>query len=138
MVSYLRERSRAPCQQMTVTTFVEPLIVTLVEMNISTACDDPMDLTDLLHDARQRGFTHDFSLEAKHGLFGDLGRPLKNERAWIVESTSVDTGTDPGDDATIYLIETTSGLKGHLIISDAFHADPDKAAFIDELSQRAP
>jgi hypothetical protein len=117
---------------------VEPLVVTLVKMNVSTGCGDPMDLTDLLHDACQRGFTHDFSQEAKHGRYRALGERLMKERAWIVESISVDAGTDPGDDATIYLIETTSGLKGHLIISDAFHADPDKAAFIDKLSQRAP
>jgi hypothetical protein len=96
----------------------------------------PMNLTDLLHDARQRGFTNDFSHEAKHGHRRTTGEHFASEKAWIVESTSVDTGTDPGDDATIYLIETASGLKGHLIIPDAFHADPDKATFIDELSRR--
>ena len=29
--------------------------------------------------------------------------------------------------------ESTAGLKGHLILSDSFHADPRKAAFINSL-----
>ncbi len=95
-----------------------------------------MDLADLLDDARQRGFAHDFSHEAKglHQRAG--GKQLATEDAWLVESTSVDAGTDPGDDATIYLIETASGLRGHLIVPYAFHVDPDKAAFIDRLRPR--
>jgi len=46
---------------------------------------------------------------------------------------TMDGGTDPGDDVTMYLIESTSGLKGFLILSDSFHADPRKAAFINSL-----
>jgi hypothetical protein len=44
-----------------------------------------------------------------------------------------DNGTDPGDDVTMYLIESRSGPQGYLILSDSFHTDPRKAAFIDAL-----
>ncbi|MEE9159547.1 MAG: phosphoribosylpyrophosphate synthetase, partial [Gammaproteobacteria bacterium] len=51
----------------------------------------------------------------------------------VVESVTLDGGTDPGDDVTMYLIESSGGQKGYLILSDSFHTDPQKAAFIDAL-----
>ena len=51
----------------------------------------------------------------------------------IDEYVTFDSGTDPGDDVTIYLIESSSGLNGYLILSDSFHTDLRKAAFIDVL-----
>jgi hypothetical protein len=55
----------------------------------------------------------------------------------LVEYVTFDNGTDPGDDVTMYLIESRSGPQGYLILSDSFHTDPRKAAFIDALlSQR--
>jgi hypothetical protein len=50
----------------------------------------------------------------------------------VVDSISFDGGADPGDDVTMYLIETPSE-KGYLIVPDSFHIDPRKAAFIDAL-----
>jgi hypothetical protein len=88
-----------------------------------------MDLNDLLTDAKRRGFTHDFALDLKN-----RDRAAGPE-ARIVETNAVDLGTDPGDDATIYLIETSKGLRGYLVLSDSFHADPRKAAFVDRLKR---
>ncbi|MCH7834365.1 MAG: phosphoribosylpyrophosphate synthetase, partial [Proteobacteria bacterium] len=51
----------------------------------------------------------------------------------IVEYETFDSGTDPGDDVTMYLIESTTGPNGYLILSDSFHADPSKAALVDAL-----
>ena len=50
-----------------------------------------------------------------------------------MESVTFDGGTNPGDDVTMYLIESTIGLNGYLMLSDSFHADPRKTAFIDTL-----
>ncbi len=83
------------------------------------------DLADYQAEAIARGFTHDFSFDARSapsGIESDLR---------VVECVTFDSGTDPGDEVTKYLIESTSGLKGYLILSDSFHADPRKAAFID-------
>ncbi len=85
------------------------------------------DLADYQAEAIERGFTHDFSFDARSapsGIESDLR---------VAEYVTFDTGTDPGDDVTMYLIESTSGLKGYLILSDSFHTDPRKAAFIDVL-----
>ena len=85
------------------------------------------DLADFQAEAIARGFTRDFGFEARSAS-ADFTSELR-----IVEYVTFDGGTDPGDDVTMYLIESTGGLKGYLILSDSFHADPRKAAFIDTL-----
>ncbi len=51
----------------------------------------------------------------------------------IIDSRSVDSGTDPGDDATLYMLEASDGTRGTLIVPDSFHTEPDKAALIDHI-----
>ena len=85
------------------------------------------DLADFQAEAIARGYVHDFAFDAKSAP-ADIANELR-----IVEYVTIDSGTDPGDDVTIYLIESLNGLKGYLILSDSFHADPRKAAFIDAL-----
>lgn len=92
-----------------------------------------MDMAELLGDARRRGFTVNFAFEGAQLRCPETGDCFDPEEAKLVHSQTVDTGTDPGDDATLYLIETTNGRKGYLLVSDSFHADPRKAAFIDKL-----
>lgn len=91
------------------------------------------DLSELLRDAEQRGFAHNFAIEGDELCCSHTGERFGRHQAKIVWSQTVDMGTDPGDDATLYLIEADSGTKGYVVVSDAFHADPRKAAFIDAL-----
>ena len=85
------------------------------------------DLTEYQAEAIACGYTHDFGFDGKSAP-SDIANELR-----VVDYVSFDNGTDPGDDSTMYLIESTSGLKGYLILSDSFHADPRKSAFIDAL-----
>ena len=85
------------------------------------------DLTDYQAEAIANGYTHDFGFDARSAP-ADIVNQLR-----VVDYVTFDGGTDPGDDVTMYLIESTSELKGYLILSDSFHADPRKAAFIDAL-----
>jgi len=85
------------------------------------------DLADYQAEAIALGYTHDFG-------FDDRSAPADiTDELRIVEYVTFDGGTDPGDDVTMYLIESTAGLKGYLILSDSFHADPRKAALINAL-----
>ena len=84
-------------------------------------------LADFQAEAIARGYTHDFAFEARSAAAANA-KELR-----IVEYVTFDSGTDPGDDVTMYLIKSTSGLKGYLVLSDSFHTDPRKAAFIDTL-----
>ena len=85
------------------------------------------DLADFQAEAIARGYTRDFAFEARSAA----AAYVKELR--IVEYVTFDSGTDPGDDVTMYLIESRSVPKGYLILSDSFHTDPRKAAFIDTL-----
>lgn len=96
-----------------------------------------MDLAELLNDAEARGYTSNFALVGERLRCSDSDEQFEAGDAWVVDSQSVDEGTDPGDDATIYLIETSSGQRGYLIVSDSFHTDPASARFIDRLLRKA-
>ena len=85
------------------------------------------DLTDYQAEAIARGYVHDFAFDLRSAT-ADIANELR-----IEEYVSFDSGTDPGDEVTMYLIGSLSGLKGYLILSDSFHTDPRKAAFIDAL-----
>ncbi len=75
------------------------------------------------------GYTHDFGGNDKL-----LPETITSE-LHVVESISFDGGTDPGDDVTMCLIEAR-GMKGYLLLSDSFHTNPKKAAFIDALQEK--
>lgn len=90
----------------------------------------PRDLAELQQQAIDRGFTIDY------GSHPELFREPIDGDLRVVETVPLDGGTDPGDDATMYLIESEA-RKGYLILSDSFHADPRKAVFIDELLARS-
>jgi hypothetical protein len=85
------------------------------------------DLAAYQAEAIARGYVHDFAFDLRSAP-ADIAIELR-----IEEYVSFDSGTDPGDDVTMYLIDSLSGLKGYLILSDSFHTDPRKAAFIDAL-----
>ncbi len=85
------------------------------------------DLADFQAEAIARGYTHNFAIDARSAQ-ADIASELR-----VVEYVTFDSGTDPGDDVIMYLIESASGLKGYLILSDSFHTDPRKAAFVDAL-----
>ena len=88
------------------------------------------DLSDFQAEAIARGYTHNFAFDAR-STPADIATELR-----IVEYVTFDSGTDPGDDVTMYLIESTSSLKGYLILSDSFYTDPRKATFINALLTR--
>ena len=85
------------------------------------------DLADFQAEAIAHGYVHDFAFDLKSAPV-EIANELR-----IVEYVSFDSGTDPGDEVTMYLIDSMSGLNGYLILSDSFHTDPRKAAFIDAL-----
>jgi hypothetical protein len=95
------------------------------------------DLSEAIADVRQRGYTHVFDY-AEGGLgASELAQSYPLEKLRIVDSIALDTGTDPGDDATLYLIESEDGVKGYLAMPAGQFADPAKAALIDRLLSQA-
>ncbi len=92
-----------------------------------------MTLADLQANAKSHGFKHHFMCEHGGVRSDGTGHLYRVDELRLVHSSSTDHGTDPGDDATLFMIEARDGTKGVMIIADAFHADPHKARIIDEL-----
>lgn len=92
-----------------------------------------MGLAEVLNDAESRGFRRNLAWNAGELRCSETGECVAEQDARIVDSIAVDMGTDPADDATVYLIEAAGNPKGYMILADPFHADPEKAAFIDRL-----
>ena len=89
------------------------------------------DLAGLQVEVIARGYTHDFSGDVRSLQIKGTNKSLALGELWLVETITFDAGTDPGDDTTMYLIESSRGQKGFLILPDSFHVDPQKVAFID-------
>lgn len=92
-----------------------------------------MNLSDLQERACKLGFTHVFSASDNHVMCDGNQMKYHADELKIIDSQSVDSGTDPGDDATLYMIEASDGTRGMLIVPDSFHTDRDKADLVDHL-----
>lgn len=74
--------------------------------------------TNALH---ENGFNEDFQLEGNSIVCGD--KKFGADDLKIAVTYRYEGNTDPGDEATVYGIETNSGEKGILIIADGIYAD---------------
>jgi hypothetical protein len=91
------------------------------------------DLAALMDEARQRGFPHDIFFATGCFRCEATGEFLSARDTKIIDTLSVAAGSDPGDDATIYLLEAPSGTRGFLIVPMSAHTDPDKVDLLDDL-----
>ena len=62
---------------------------------------------------KQRGFTIDFNVEEEYILHGSDRIPV--DEFSIVDVYRYEGDSDPSDEAAVYAIESTSGLKGILV-----------------------
>lgn len=97
------------------------------------------ELADVLDLLKGQGFDRCFDTRTGYlTLAGERGT-WNAKQAHVVDVISLDGGTDPGDDVTVFLLETDTGIRGYLLVPDSFHTDPDKAALVDALMvQRNP
>jgi len=94
------------------------------------------ELADLLEQLKHQGFDRCFDSKAGYlSLAGEQGK-WTAKQARVVDVIGLDGGTDPGDDVTVFLLETDPGIRGYLLVPDSFHTDPDKAALVDALMTR--
>lgn len=94
------------------------------------------DLADAIEDIQEKGYTHLFEVHENTLGCKKLDEEFPAERLRIVASYQFDQGTDPGDDSSLYLIETDSGVKGFLVGGTTIYRDREKAEFLDKLLQK--
>jgi hypothetical protein len=84
-----------------------------------------------IEELRQKGFTEDFNLH-ENCLVCSAGK--YNEDEFEVSHIYFYEGeTDPGDEATVYGIESKSGIKGVLVTGDEADEDEMTNAIIQKL-----
>ena len=91
-------------------------------------------VSEAIEKLRNQGYTTDFNLQENcivchHGKF----EPTDFE---IVDVYRYEGNTDPADEATVYAIESKTGLKGVLVTGYGASVDSMSAAMLSKLSRR--
>ena len=88
-------------------------------------------VTEAIHELRQKGYTLDFNLEenclaCKDGKFNA-------DQFEIMEVYRYEGESDPGDEATVYGIESHDGKKGILVTSFGAGTDSKASKVLEKL-----
>lgn len=94
------------------------------------------DLAEALEESKEKGYTHLFEVDKDCLKCDQHDSEFGIDKLHIVSSYHFDQGTDPGDDASLFLIETESGIKGYLIAGATIYRDREKAEFLDKLLKK--
>jgi len=78
-------------------------------------------VSEATNNLRQKGFDKDFHLEGNHLVSGNQQYDADDLK--IAVTYRYEGQSDPGDEATVYGIETNTGVKGILVIGDGIYAD---------------
>jgi hypothetical protein len=91
-------------------------------------------VSDAIRELRGKGFTEDFNL-TENCLVCHPGKFNHNEFE-IVDVYRYEGNTDPADEATVYAIESHSGIKGILVTGYGAATDSMSAELLEKLSMR--
>ena len=96
----------------------------------------PKDLPELMEDAARRGFESNFQLQVNEFCHKTSGKYYALESIKVVDVIIKDQqSTDPGDEATLYLLEADDGEKGILVIADPMSLSPDERRLLERLNK---
>jgi hypothetical protein len=84
-------------------------------------------LIDALDDLKKRGYEADFATQTVCLYCGDLDIRLDPEDFHVDEHYRFEDGSTPDDNAVLYAISSTTGLKGTLV--DAYGAYAENMSF---------
>jgi hypothetical protein len=83
---------------------------------------------------RTQGFTIDFNLDGEY-LLCDTDKIHVNDFS-IVDVYRYEGNSDPSDEAAVYAIESTSGLKGILVMSYGPYSDSLSTGMLEKLRMK--
>jgi hypothetical protein len=93
------------------------------------------DIPALMEAAAARGFTLNFEM-LEDDLYcrkTRLAHPIG--AMTLIETLQMDGGTDPGDEATLFLLESENGDRGVLLIGNPAHLSPAERAVLERLDR---
>src|ERR1700761_6102207 len=88
-------------------------------------------VSEAINALKQKGFTVDFNLD-ENCIVCNTGR-FNHDEFEIVETYRYEGNSDPGDEATVYGIESATGIKGILVTGYGISADNTSAAILKKL-----
>ncbi len=91
-------------------------------------------VTEAIADFREQGYKVDFNIVGEH-LVCDCGE-LGSEDFEIAHVYRYEGDSDPGDEATVYAIESKSGLKGILVTGYGIYGDTASSKVLEKLTSR--
>ena len=91
-------------------------------------------VTEALNELRKEGFTLDFNLEG-NAIVCDEGR-FEHDDFEIVDVYRYEGNSDPADEASVYAIQSKSGLKGVLVTGYGISSDAKSAEILKKLHSR--
>jgi hypothetical protein len=89
-------------------------------------------VSEALEQLRLKGFIIDFNIE-KNALCCEAGKFAADEFE-VVDVYRYEGNTDPADEATVYAIESKSGLKGVLVTGYGVSAEDTSAEILQKLN----
>ena len=92
-------------------------------------------VSEAINKFRQQGFTIDFNLE-ENCIACDGKNKFKSEEFEIVDVFRYEGDSDPADEATVYAIESKTGLKGILLTGYGVSSDSVSAKMLQKLNYR--
>lgn len=93
-------------------------------------------VTEAMEQLRKEGFTLDFSLNEDGLVWKD--HKFSADDFEIVDVYRYEGNSDPGDEATVYAIESKSGLKGILMTSYGMYAEEIGEDILKKLQYNKP
>jgi hypothetical protein len=92
-------------------------------------------VSEAINKYRQQGFNIDFNLE-ENCIACDSKNKFKPEDFEIVDVYRYEGDSDPADEATVYAIESKTGLKGILVTGYGTSTDSTSSAMLQKLHFR--
>ncbi len=91
-------------------------------------------VTEAIDKLREQGYKVDFNIVGEH-LVCDSAE-LGSEDFEIMHVYRYEGNSDPGDEATVYAVESKNGLKGILVSGYGIYSDTISSKILEKLSTR--
>lgn len=88
-------------------------------------------VTEALAEFKKQGFTVDFNIDGDHLIF-DSGKVHADDFE-IVDVFRYEGNTDPADEASVYAIQSNTGIKGVLVTSYGAYAETVSSKILRKL-----
>jgi hypothetical protein len=88
-------------------------------------------VSEAINELKQKGFALDFNLEENCIICNES--KFESDEFDILEVYRYEGNSDPADEATVYGIQSKSGLKGVLVLGDTTTLDNKSTAIVKKL-----